>query len=63
MKYKNLGCVGVKVFFLCFGIMIFGDGVDEQILVMFYGMCRDKGINFFDCVNVYVKGEFECIFG
>ncbi len=63
MKYKNLGRAGVKVSSLCFGTMTFGDGADEQTSATLYGMCRDKGINFFDCANVYAKGESERILG
>ncbi len=63
MKYKNLGRAGVKVSALCFGTMTFGDGADEKTSATLYGMCRDKGINFFDCANVYAKGESERILG
>ena len=63
MEYKNLGRAGVKVSSLCFGTMTFGDGADEKTSATLYGMCRDKGINFFDCANVYAKGESERILG
>lgn len=63
MKYKNLGRAGVKVSSLCFGTMTFGDGADEKTSATLYSMCRDKGINFFDCANVYAKGESERILG
>lgn len=63
MEYRNLGRAGVKVSSLCFGTMTFGDGADEQTSATLYGMCRDKGVNFFDCANVYAKGESERILG
>lgn len=63
MKYRNLGRAGVKVSSLCFGTMTFGDGADESTSTTLYGMCRDNGINFFDCANVYAKGESERILG
>lgn len=63
MKYKNLGRAGVKVSPLCFGTMTFGDGADEKTSATLYAICRDKGINFFDCANVYAKGESERILG
>ena len=63
MKYRNLGRAGVKVSSLCFGTMTFGDGADASTSASLYGMCRDKGINFFDCANVYAKGESERMLG
>lgn len=63
MEYRNLGRAGVKVSSLCFGTMTFGDGADERTSADLYGLCRDKGINFFDCANVYAKGESERILG
>lgn len=63
MKYNNLGRAGVKVSSLCFGTMTFGDAADERTSASLYGMCRDKGINFFDCANVYAKGDSERILG
>lgn len=63
MKYRNLGRAGVKVSSLCFGTMTFGDAADESTSASLYGLCRDKGINFFDCANVYAKGDSERILG
>ena len=63
MEYRNLGRAGVKVSSLCFGTMTFGDAADESTSASLYGLCRDKGINFFDCANVYAKGESERILG
>lgn len=63
MEYRNLGRAGVKVSSLCFGTMTFGDGADESTSAKLYGLCRDKGINFFDCANVYAKGDSERILG
>jgi len=63
MKYRRLGNSGVKVSSLCFGTMTFGDVSDEATSKNIYGACRDKGINFFDCANVYAKGISEEILG
>lgn len=63
MQYKRLGKAGVKVSSLCFGTMTFGDQADEAMSKKLYGLCRDKGINFFDCANGYAKGESEKILG
>lgn len=63
MEYKNLGNSGLKVSSLCFGTMTFGDVSDEATSKEVYSACRDKGINFFDCANVYAKGKSEEILG
>ena len=63
MKYKNLGRTGVKVSQLCFGTMSFGGDADEEMSEKMYQRCREVGINFFDCANVYVGGRSEEILG
>ncbi|MCB0633106.1 MAG: aldo/keto reductase [Saprospiraceae bacterium] len=63
MQYKNVGRSGLKVSSLCFGTMTFGDVSDEATSSAVYSACRDKGINFFDCANVYAKGQSEEILG
>jgi len=64
MEYEKCGNSGLKVSSLCFGTMTFGDGADEATSKEIYGMCRGKGINFFDVANVYAnKGESERILG
>ncbi len=63
MEYRKLGHSGLKVSSLCFGTMTFGEMSDEATSKEVYSACRDKGINFFDCANVYAKGESEKILG
>lgn len=63
MKYKFLGSTGVKVSELCFGTMSFGGDADEATSAAMFGRCRDAGINFFDCANVYSGGRAEEILG
>ena len=63
MNYKNLGNTGVKVSELCFGTMSFGGDADEETSVAMFNRCRDAGINFFDCANVYQHGTAEEILG
>lgn len=63
MNYKLLGRTGVKVSELCFGTMSFGDTADESMSAAMYKACRDVGINFFDCANVYAGGRSEEILG
>ena len=63
MDYKLLGCTGVKVSPLCFGTMSFGSTADEAESANMFHRCRDLGINFFDCANVYAGGRSEEILG
>jgi aryl-alcohol dehydrogenase-like predicted oxidoreductase len=63
MKYKVLGNTGVKVSSLCFGTMSFGGDADKATSKAMFNRCRDVGINFFDCANVYQKGRSEEILG
>ena len=63
MKYKLLGNTGIKVSSLCMGTMTFGNGADEKTSADLFDRCREVGINFFDCANVYAKGVSEKILG
>lgn len=63
MEYRILGKTGVKVSQLCFGTMSFGDIADEAESARMFARCRDIGINFFDCANVYANGRSEEILG
>jgi len=63
MKYKLLGNTGVKISSLCFGTMSFGGDADEATSGAMFQRCREAGINFFDCANVYVSGRSEEILG
>jgi aryl-alcohol dehydrogenase-like predicted oxidoreductase len=63
MEYKFLGDTGVKVSQLCFGTMSFGGDADEEASKALYHRCREAGINFFDCANVYNGGRSEEILG
>ena len=63
MEYRVLGRTGVKVSSLCFGTMSFGDIADEAESARMFNRCREVGINFFDCANVYAGGRSEEILG
>ncbi len=63
MKYNLLGATGVRVSELCFGTMSFGGDADEAEAGRLYAACRDAGVNFFDCANVYNGGRSEEILG
>lgn len=63
MEYRLLGRTGVQVSALCYGTMSFGGDADEATSAALYRCCRDAGINFFDCANVYGRGRAEEILG
>ena len=63
MKYRVLGKTGIQVSNLCFGTMSFGDGADEETSRAMFKRCREVGINFFDCADVYNDGQAEEILG
>ncbi|MEA3309061.1 MAG: aldo/keto reductase [Chloroflexota bacterium] len=63
MKYKILGNTGVKVSELCLGTMSFGGDADRKTSAAMFHRCREVGINFFDCANVYQHGHAEEILG
>jgi len=63
MEYTYLGNTGVLVSELCFGTMSFGGDADEETSAAMFHYCREKGINFFDCANVYQGGLAEEILG
>jgi aryl-alcohol dehydrogenase-like predicted oxidoreductase len=63
MRQVPLGNTGLQVSELCFGTMTFGKEADEAASGALYSRCRDAGIDFFDCANVYVGGVSEQILG
>ena len=63
MENRQLGRTGIRVSRLCFGTMSFGDVADEATSEAMYRRCREAGINFFDCANVYSAGRAEEILG
>ncbi len=63
MKTVRLGRTGINVSELCFGTMTFGNGADAAESAALYAACRDAGVTFFDCADVYAGGESEKILG
>jgi len=63
MQYTTLGRTGLTVSRLCFGTMSFGGDADEATSAQLFNRCREAGINFFDCANVYSGGRAEEILG
>lgn len=63
MNYRLLGNTGVTVSSLCFGTMSFGGDADETTSAAMYARCREAGVSFFDCANVYGRGRAEELLG
>jgi aryl-alcohol dehydrogenase-like predicted oxidoreductase len=63
METTHLGSTGIRVSRLCFGTMSFGGDADEEMSGRLFHRCREAGINFFDCANMYQKGRAEEILG
>jgi aryl-alcohol dehydrogenase-like predicted oxidoreductase len=63
MEYRSLGTTGIKVSSLCMGTMTFGNEADEKTSEVIFNRCREVGINFFDCADVYAGGKSEEILG
>ena len=63
MEYRILGNTGVKVSELCLGTMSFGGDADRETSAAMFHRCREVGVNFFDCANVYQRGRAEEILG
>jgi aryl-alcohol dehydrogenase-like predicted oxidoreductase len=63
MEYTYLGTTGMQVSRLCFGTMSFGGDADEDTSAQLFRRCRDAGVNFFDCADMYQNGRAEEILG
>ncbi|MCL5776820.1 aldo/keto reductase [Limibaculum sp. FT325] len=63
MKTALLGRTGMRVSRLCMGTMSFGREADEAESARIYAACREAGIDFFDCANIYADGRSEEILG
>ena len=63
MEYRTLGRTGIQVSQLFFGTMSFGDDADAVTSEAMFRRCRDVGINFFDCADVYAGGQSEELLG
>lgn len=63
MEYRFLGQTGIQVSPLCLGTMTFGSEADKAASKAIFNRCRDVGINFIDCANVYSDGKAEAILG
>ena len=59
MEYRSLGTTGIAVSRLALGTLSFGGRSDRTESERMYRLARERGINFFDCANVYQKGVAE----
>jgi 1-deoxyxylulose-5-phosphate synthase len=63
MEKRALSHTELTVSRACFGTMTFGGQTDPATATRMVDLCLDRGINFFDTANSYVKGESEKILG
>lgn len=64
MHYRRLGRAGIKVSEISLGSWItFGDQVQENTAMDMVRAAYEKGINFFDCADVYASGRAETVLG
>ncbi|HEY6880271.1 MAG TPA: aldo/keto reductase [Polyangiales bacterium] len=63
MQTRFLGETGVAISKLAFGTMSFANEAAEPEAARIYAAARDRGINLFDCADVYSKGRSEEILG
>lgn len=63
MEYRLLGKSGLAVSELCLGTMTFGNTTSEEDSIEMIHRFLDRGGNFLDTANVYVKGKSEEIVG
>lgn len=63
MQTRFFGKTGVKISSIAFGTMSFGSDADEATSAALFAACRDAGVNFFDCADVYALGGSERILG
>lgn len=71
MNMLKFGWIDIMVFDWCFGIMIYGIYILDDDVYCQIDMCLDVGINFIDCVEMYlvnlvlkeIVGMSEDVFG
>lgn len=63
MRYRVLGCSGIKVSELCLGTMMFGGPTDAAEAQRIVAHAAEQGVNFIDTANVYAAGRSEEVTG
>lgn len=60
---RFLGRTGVRVSPLALGTMSFGGDADANTAARLFAMARERGVNLFDCADVYNGGRSEQLLG
>lgn len=63
MKYRRLGRSGFMVSEVVLGTMNFGNPTTREDSLTIINDALDRGVNLFDCADVYAEGESERILG
>lgn len=63
MRYTTLGSTGFQVSTLCLGTMTFAREADASAAHGIYHRCREAGVNFVDCADIYSEGAAERLLG
>lgn len=64
MHYRRLGKAGIKVSEISLGSWItFGDQIQEKAAIDMVRAAYERGVNFFDCADVYANGKAETVLG
>ncbi len=64
MKYRRLGRTGLKVSEISLGgWLTYGNTTERETTEAIINTAYQSGINFFDCANVYARGESEKVMG
>ena len=64
MKYRRLGCAGLKLSELSLGAWVtFGLQVGEDVAMKCMSTAYDAGVNFFDNAEAYAQGKAEIVMG
>jgi aryl-alcohol dehydrogenase-like predicted oxidoreductase len=63
MRYTTLGSTGFQVSSLCLGTMTFAREADPAAARSIYQRCREAGVNFIDCADIYSEGAAERLLG
>ena len=64
MHYRRLGRTGIKVSEISLGAWVtFGAQIDDKTANELVREAYDAGVNFFDCADIYAKGQAEEVLG
>ena len=63
MEYRRLGRSGLNISKIVLGTMNFGNPTDKDESMEIIDRAIERGINLFDCADIYAGGESESILG